>query len=204
MSLCCGFESLCGWVAALGSHFEILSGNFKTPCGCFVSLCCCLWTSASLHICFAQLWSFFISPCSLCVSCSSPVSSLLFWISVVVLHLFKALLSFFEVVWLTLEQKCEQLLHTVVLMLTSQLLITFFGGGLCHSGPLSHRNRWDTRSLWVFSCRPLQALICSHSASHQGFKDEWIISLGGSERISMPPKNDWYPKIVDLRHFSSS
>lgn len=71
-------------------------------------------------------------------------------------------------------------------------------------GPLPHRDplrRWELMSfphyLW-------QALICFHSASHHGFKAERIISLGASEQISVPSKNDLHPKVVDLGRFRSS
>lgn len=53
---------------------------------------------------------------------------------------------------------------------------------LLNQSPL---RRWELMSL---SCHVWQALICFHSASHHGFKDEWIIQPRGRKKISVPPK----------------
>lgn len=53
---------------------------------------------------------------------------------------------------------------------------------LLNQSPL---RRWELMSL---SCHVWQALICFHSASHHGFKDEWIIHPRGRKKISVPPK----------------
>lgn len=109
-------------------------------------------------------------------------------------------------------------LHTGFLMLTDQLPINFLSwwgrAGSCSgagcvipcstSGPLSHQDPLKRSELMRFSCHLWQALICFHSASHHSFKDEWIISLRGSKKISVLPKNDWHPKIVDPRRFCFS